>query len=76
MSTRAIAPIVGASRETVRDDISTDRNLSVERPATVTSLDGRTVWPARSLLRPSGSRGAHLADGLAARQDRARSGGS
>lgn len=41
MSTRAIAPIVGVSHEQVRQDASTVKNLTVQRPATVTSLDGR-----------------------------------
>lgn len=41
MSTRAIAPIVGASQSVVDRDIRVTQNGSVERPATVTSLDGR-----------------------------------
>lgn len=41
MSTRAIAPVVGASQRTVSDDTrATEQNCSVE-PAKVTSLDGR-----------------------------------
>lgn len=49
MSTRAIAPIVGVSHEQVRQDTSTVKNLTVEQPATVTSLDGRQ----RPASRPS-----------------------
>jgi hypothetical protein len=36
---RALAPIVGVSQSQVADDISTDQNRSVDRPATVTSLE-------------------------------------
>lgn len=46
MSTRAIAPVVGTTRETVRRDIAaaTDTNVSVDEvPAeTVTGLNGKT----------------------------------
>jgi transposase-like protein len=43
MSTRAIAPIVGASQSTIRDDVKelSSSTQFPERPATVTSLDGR-----------------------------------
>jgi hypothetical protein len=42
MSTRAIAPIVGASQATVAREVrATESFDSDERPATVTSLDGR-----------------------------------
>jgi hypothetical protein len=42
MSTRAIAPIVGVTHPTVLADVkATGKDLPVERPATVTSLDGR-----------------------------------
>lgn len=42
ISTRAIAPIVGASQATVTRDLApTDSNESVAHPSTVTSLDGR-----------------------------------
>jgi hypothetical protein len=47
MSTRAIAPIVGTGYDTVQRDLRTDRNRSVERPAVVTSLDGRQRPAAR-----------------------------
>lgn len=42
MSTRAIGAVVGASHPTVINDLrSTGQDLPVDRPATVTSLDGR-----------------------------------
>ena len=46
MSSRAIAPMVGASYDTVQRDIRSDRNLS-DAPRTVKSLDGveRTFQP-------------------------------
>ena len=46
MSSRAIAPVVGASRETVRKDIASDNNVS-DAPRTVKSIDGieRTFQP-------------------------------
>ena len=46
MSSRAIAPVVGASYDTVQRDIRSDRNLS-DAPRTVKSLDGveRTFQP-------------------------------
>ncbi|HEY5454192.1 MAG TPA: hypothetical protein VIJ96_01865 [Acidothermaceae bacterium] len=53
MSTRAIAPIVGVSNKTVHEDLSTvtsgnSRPDAPERPATVTSLDGRERPATRS----------------------------
>lgn len=42
MSTRAIAPIVGASREQVRRDISTDTFVSVDEPRISHGLDGKS----------------------------------
>lgn len=50
MSTRAIAPIVGAAQSTVVEDKkSTDRNRSVETHREVESLDGKTrTYPAPS----------------------------
>ena len=54
MSTRAIAPVVGTTRETVRRDIAaaTDTNVSVDEvPAeTVTGLNGKTY--ARPIRTP------------------------
>ena len=41
MSTRAIAPIVGAGASTVKRDLATGPSGPVARPSTVTSLDGR-----------------------------------
>lgn len=59
MSTRAIAPIVGASDQTVRADIERVREItqSDPRPATVTSLDGRER-PAR--VEPRETRATYL----------------
>lgn len=42
MGTRAIAPIVGASREQVRRDVATDTNVSVAEPRVSHGLDGKT----------------------------------
>ena len=43
MSSRAIAPVVGASYDTVQRDIRADRNLSpATAPRTKTGLDGKT----------------------------------
>ena len=43
MTTRAIAPVVGASYDTVQRDIRADRNLSpATAPRTKTGLDGKT----------------------------------
>ena len=42
MSTRAIAPIVGASKDTVHRDLATVSGETVDRPSMVTSLDGRS----------------------------------
>lgn len=58
MSTRAIAPVVGTTRETVRRDIAaaTDTNVSVDEvPAeTVTGLNGKTYQrPVRDLPAPT-----------------------
>jgi len=51
MSTRAIGAALGVSHESVRTDLSTVKNLTVEVPDTVTSLDGRTR-PATQPARP------------------------
>ena len=40
LSTRAIASIVGVDQKTVRRDLASEANASVERPAKVMSLDG------------------------------------
>ena len=49
MSSRAIAPVVGASYDTVQRDIRADRNLSpATAPRTKTGLDGITALLARA----------------------------
>lgn len=47
MSTRAIAPIVGASQRTVANDVSKVAHLESDAPK-VTGLDGKTYGPAES----------------------------
>lgn len=46
MSTRAIAPIVGASKTQVADDLSSVRNRTVE-PRAITGVNGKTYTPPK-----------------------------
>ena len=52
MSTRAIAPIVGAGKSTVIDDLATDRNRSVDAPP-ITGLNGKTYERPRLIVDPA-----------------------
>lgn len=75
MSTRAIAPVVGVSHETVRQDQATVKELTVERPQTVTSVDGRQRPSSRVLdptSRPAGRPG-HLISMYGSRRTRVES---
>ena len=62
MSQRAIGAAFGVSQETVRRDLATDTNVSVEAPATITSLDGRERPASRPPTSPTQSPGPVEAD--------------
>ena len=61
MSTRAIAPIVGASDFTVRQDIAGARNLAGEtEPRQITGRDGKTYTAPSPSRAAQGEGGDHL----------------
>lgn len=64
MSTRAIAPIVGASQRTVADDIrSGEQSCSPTEPVPVTGLDGKT-YPTPEPRKPRGVSDARKLHGV------------